>query len=199
MGLSHLHSSPHGSTTQLSRQGSNTRLDNSNSKLNSIHGSNSQLSHHGSNPQLNHHGSNPQLNHHGSNSQLGHRGSNSHLSHHGSNSHMSHHGSDSSLNGDGSGGLNFPNFPTPEDIIKQTDRSKSLGNIFSCVQTQPLGQCYRQDQPSDQMGVGGHGGLNVVPSSVPPCQGPNGKGSAVQNRRKNFGAGLGRSGIKKPR
>lgn len=225
-GLSHLHSSPHGSNTQLSRHNSNARLEasmhNSNSKLNSTHSSNSQLSHHGSNSHLSHHGSNPQLNHHGSSSQLSHHGSNSqlshhgsnpqlvhhgsnpHLSHHGSNSHLSLHSSDSSLNGDGGGSGRlggFPSFPTPEDIIKQTDRSKSLGNIFSCVQTQPLGQCYQREQPTH---MGSQGGLNVLPPSGD--QGPNGKGTSAmpgkQNKRKtlsSFGSGLGKSGIKKPR
>ena len=150
----------------------------------SPHGSNSQLSRHGSNPQLN--------STHGSNSQLS--------STHGSNSKLSHHGSNSSLNDDMGDGFNsggFPSFPTPEDIIKQTDRSKSLGNIFSCVQTQPLAQYYQQ-QESPQVSVGGPGapptGSQVGSSPL--------QNSQLQKKRKNlslFGSGLGRSGLKKPR
>jgi len=96
----------------------------------------SSCSPHGSNSHLNMHGgSNPQLNSlHGSNSSIaggaggGIGGIGGVIG-----------GDDMNLplggSGDGSrGGGEF--YPTPEDIIKQTDRSQSLGNIYSSVHNQ---------------------------------------------------------------
>lgn len=178
--LTYLHSSPHGSNSQLSMHGSNTQL-------NTQHGSNSQLSTHGSNSQLSTHGSNPQLSNHGSNSSL-------------SGDTLAH-----------SGG-----FPTPEDIIKQTDRSKSVGNLFSCIQTQPLGYQQRQQEQASHVsggGGGGGGGVRQIPKSLPPLPlsshpaglpggGLSVSASTLQNsqtrkRQKNFAYAKG--AIKKPR
>ncbi len=192
----HTSSSPHGSTSKLSRHGSNPQL------CSTPHGSNSQLcgTPHDSNSQL---GGTP----HGSNSN------------HGSNSKLSHHGSNSSLlSGDGGGGgmrgpsAAFPSYPTPDDIIKETDRSKSLGNIFSCIQTQPLQRhhLYQDPQTQPQGGTGGQG-LNPLPAGtpppppVPPTVLVGGAGtmqnSQTQKRRMNFslGGGLGRNSMKRPR
>ena len=181
-------------------------------RLHSPHGSNSQLSTtHGSNSQLSMHGSNSQLSTHGSNSQLSTHGSNSQLSMHGSSPQLSHHGSNSSLSGESYGISGFPSYPTPEDIIKQTDRSKSLGNIFSCVQTQPLSQYYhrQQEQQHSHGGVVTEAGGQISSALTPSLQAVGGRGRACstlqntqpQKRRKSFGygAGLVRSGIKKPR
>lgn len=165
----------------------------------SPHGSNSQLSRHGSNPQL---CSTP-------------HGSNSHLSTHGSNSKLSHHGSNSSLlSGDGGGGgvglrghsSAYPSYPTPDDIIKETDRSKSVGNLVSYIQTQPLQKHHHHQEPQ-QPGSQILSPPNFSPAAPTPPT-PLGKGvggpgtmqnSQPQKRpRKNFslGAALGR---KKPR
>ena len=165
---------------------------------------------------------------HGSNSQLcgTPHGSNSQLSNHGSNSKLNHHSSNSSLlSGDGGGGgmrgpsAAFPSYPTPDDIIKETDRSKSLGNIFSCIQTQPLQRhhLYQDPQAQPQGDTGGQV-LNspALPPAAPPPPPPpvpsammggkvGGAGamqsSQTQKRRKNFslGGGLGRNSIKRPR
>ncbi len=120
-------------------------------------------------------------------------GSNSHLSMHGSNPHLnSLHGSNSSLCG-GMGGddMNLPPigsdssgyYPTPEDIIKQTDRSQSMGNIYGSVQNQVVNQYHHQPlQRQQQQPVPGnmasstlhppqhHGGPIHNSSQAPPSQ-----------------------------
>lgn len=74
----------------------------------------------------------------------------------------SQHSSNSSLCGTGGGeglshtpggGVGGGFYPTPEDIIKHTDRSQSLGNIYSSIQTQPLGQ-YHQHQQQQSLAAG---------------------------------------------
>ena len=95
----------------------------------SPHGSNSHLSMHG--------GSNPQLNSlHGSNSSIGGAGG-------GIGGVMGGDDMNLPLGGGSDGNRGSGEFyPTPEDIIKQTDRSQSLGNIYSSVHNQ-LGNQYQ--------------------------------------------------------